>query len=142
MGVIGFNFTKVSAERNPAVSGQVNISNNLAIKDVQKEEMSIAGDGQLGLRVAFEFSSKYKPDMGNIVINANVLALESKEEGDKILKEWEKNKKLPDSFMRQTLSFMLRRCNIKALVLAEDLNLPSPVPLPKLDPGKASNDEE
>lgn len=142
MGVIGFNFTKVSAERNPAVSGQVNISNNLAVKDVKKEEMGIAGNDQLGLKVSFEFSSKYEPNMGNIMIHANVLALEKKEEGEKILKEWEKNKKLPDSFMRQALSFMLRRCNIKALVLAEDLNLPSPVPLPKLGPAKASNDEE
>ena len=140
MGIIGFNFTKVFAERNEGVQGQVNIKNNLAIKSVEKQELSIASKDQIGIKLSFEFSSKHEPNLGAITINANVLVLEPKEEGEKILKEWEKNKKLQDDFLKQTFTFTLRKCSVKALMLAEDLNLPSPVPLPQVKIGNAKEE--
>ena len=142
MGVIGFNFTKISAQRNEGKGTQVNIKNNISIKNVEEEKTPITGKDQSSLKVEFEFSSIYEPDLGNISIHATVLALESKEEGAKNIKEWKEKKKLPDNFMRHTFNFMLRRCNIKALVLAEDLNLPSPIQLPKLQSKKVEEDEE
>ena len=96
----------------------------------------------MSLKVEFDFSSTYEPDLGNISIYANVLSLETKEEAEKILKEWKDKKKLPEPFMRQTFNFMLRRCNIKALVLAEDLNLPSPIQLPKLQSKQVREEED
>ena len=140
MGIIGFNFTKVSAERNENVQGQVNIKNNLAIKSVEKQDLSIASKDQIGIKLSFEFSSKHEPNLGTIIINANVLVLEPREEGEKILKEWEKNKKLQDDFLKQTFTFTLRKCSVKALMLAEDLNLPSPVPLPQVKIGNAKEE--
>ncbi len=136
MSIIGFNFTKISAERNENVQGQVNIKNNLAIKGIEKQDISIASKDQISLKASFEFSSKLEPNMGSITILANVLMLETKDEGQKILDEWEKKKKLDEEFMKQTFTFMLRRCTIKALLLAEDLNLPSPLPLPQVQVGQ------
>jgi len=43
---------------------------------------------------------------------------------------------------RQMFSYVLRKCNIKALVLAEDLNLPSPVPLPRVETKPADQNEK
>ena len=120
MSIIGFNFTKIAAERNEGIQGQVNIKNNLAIKGIEKQDLSITSKDQFGLKVSFEFTSKLEPNMGSITIHANVLMLETKEEGQKILAEWEKTKKLDDELMKQTFTFMLRRCTIKALLLAED----------------------
>ena len=136
MSIIGFNFTKIAAERNEGIQGQVNIKNNLAIKGIEKQDLSITSKDQFGLKVSFEFTSKLEPNMGSITIHANVLMLETKEEGQKILAEWEKTNKLDDELMKQTFTFMLRRCTIKALLLAEDLNLPSPLPLPQVQVGQ------
>jgi hypothetical protein len=130
MGIIGFNFTKFSAERRENVGGKVNIKNNLSVQNVEKEDSRILAGDAVGLKVSFEFTSTYEPDLGKISIEANVIALEEKEPGEKILKEWEETKKLPDEFMETALNFMLRRCNIKALIFSEDLNLPLPIQLP------------
>jgi len=34
--------------------------------------------------------------------------------------------------MSEILNIILTRCNIQALILARDINLPSPIPLPKV----------
>ena len=34
--------------------------------------------------------------------------------------------------MAQVLNFVLAKCNIKALILSQDVNLPPQIPLPKL----------
>lgn|SRR3989344_2371818 len=138
MSIIGFNFTKISAEKSEGSQGQVNIKNNLAIKSLEKQELSVASKEQVALKVSFEFSSSYEPSLGNIKISANVLTLENKEKGDKIIQDWEKSKKLSDDFMKQIFTFTLRKCSVKALLLSEDLNLPSPVPLPQVKVGETS----
>jgi hypothetical protein len=139
MTIMGFNFTKFSGERKEVPGGQVNIKNNLTVKDLVEEKNRVMEGDMKTLKVSFEFSSTYEPDMGNISINANILTLEDKETGENILKEWTDNQKLPDDYMRKTLNFMLKRCNVKAINLSEDLNLPSPVPLPKIDPPKTED---
>lgn len=50
-----------------------------------------------------------------------------------ILAVWKKDKKVSDAIMAQILNMALNKCNVKALVLADDLSLPPPIPLPKIE---------
>jgi hypothetical protein len=58
----------------------------------------------------------------------------SDEKGAKsIIDEWKKNKKLPQNVMGTVLNTVLTRCNVQALIISRDVNLPPSVPLPKVE---------
>ena len=52
---------------------------------------------------------------------------------DEIVKGWKKNKQVPKETMTEVLNTILARCNVSALMLSRDVNLPPPIPLPKVE---------
>jgi len=132
MTIVGFNFTKINVEKKAGAGGKVNINNNVSIKDVKEYSLMLGKSEQKGLRFVFEFKSEYEPNMGSIVLNGDVMYLGPNEEVDKVMKEWKKNKKIDPDFSAPILNTVLTRSNIKALILSQDVNLPSPIPLPRI----------
>ena len=45
---------------------------------------------------------------------------------------WKKSKKIPMGVMEQIVNAALHKGNIQAIKISEDVNLPSPLPLPKV----------
>jgi len=132
MSVVGFNFTRITAEKKGKPKGKINIRNNLSIKDVKAEEVAVTADDREGVRVSFEFNSSYDPDIGSIQLLADVLLLENQEKKKAIMDTWNEKKNIPSEFIEPLFNLVLRRCNVKALVLAEDLRLPSPIQMGKV----------
>jgi len=135
MAIVGFNFTKINAELNEktARESKININNNISIKSVELAESVVASKGQKLLRFEFEFKSNYSPNLGSIALEGNILVLEEAKKVDDIEKEWKKSKTLPPETMKTVLSTALNKCNIQALILSQYLNLPAPIPLPKVE---------
>lgn len=136
MTIIGFNFTSVSAQKKDAVKGKININNNVSIKNVEEKDLSLGANKQKSLRFVFEFVSKYDPDIGGITLVGDVIYLEDAKKSKEILDEWNKNKKLPKDITGNVLNTVLGKCNIQALILSEKINLPPPIPLPKVQLGQ------
>ena len=137
MAIISFNFTKMVAERNEkSKGGKININNNISIKNVELSETAINAKDQKLLRFEFEFKSSYNPDLGSIKLEGDVLMLEEQKKVEDIEKGWKKNKTLPAEIMQQVLSAALNKCNIQALILSQQINLPAPIPLPKVETKK------
>jgi hypothetical protein len=134
MPIIGFNFNKITAEKKTAPKGKISINNNVAIKDVSSMDFNIGSTKQKGIRYEYEFTSKYEPKLGSIVIVGDVLALEEAKTVDEIVGGWKKNKKIEKKHMVPVMNTILSKCNIKALILSQDLNLPAPVQMPKVEP--------
>ncbi len=132
MTVVGFNFQKLVAERNPKVSGKINIKNNANIKEVEETDLALGVSKQKGVKFVFEFASKYEPGLGNITLTGDVLYLADDKKVAEIMKEWKKEKKVPKDVTEEVLNSVLSRCNIQALILSQDVNLPPPIPLPKV----------
>lgn len=133
MAIVGFNFTKILAERNEDVRGKINISNNVSIKNVEEADLSLGKTGQKGLKFSFEFISKYDPKVGNVLLEGNVLYVGDQKKVKEIFSGWKKDKKIPDDVVKGVLGVILNKCNIQALILSRDINIPSPVPLPKVE---------
>jgi len=131
MTVIGFSFTKMNVEKNNPVKGKVSINNNVGIKNVEETKLSINSDKKT-LKLDFEFSSVYEPDIGKILIEGEVIYLLDKDKADDAVKNWKKNKKIEKDMMTNVLNNVLMKCNIQALILSKDMNLPPPIPLPKV----------
>ncbi len=134
MAVIGFDLNKIMVERTGNVAGEIKINNNVAIKEIDKIGIPIKRDDQEGLRFGFEFTSSYEPKMGKVIIRGNIVVVENKKKAEDILKQWKKDKKAESDVMTSVLNMVLEKCNIEALILSRDVNLPPSIPLPKVKP--------
>src|SRR3989338_5494607 len=119
MTIVGFNFTKIEAEKKDLVKGKININNNVAIDKVEEKNFSLGSDKQKVLAFTFGFISKYNPDAGSIKITGDVLYMESSAKVKEILDGWKKDKSLPKEIMPTILNTVLNKCNIQALILSE-----------------------
>ena len=140
MTIVGFNLEKISVEKKAPVKGvNIDVKNNVTIKEITQKELSYGDEKKDGLKFAFEFAAVYSPDIGNITINGNVLYLASNKKSKEILKTWEKDKKLTKEIAPEILNTILMRCSIKTLNLAQEVNLPPNISLPSL---KVKNPED
>ena len=131
--IVGFGFTKLSAEKGEIAKGKIDISNNVSIKDIKEDDFSLGKDKKQNvLRFIFEFTSKYEPNIGSILFEGELLYMEEPKKAKEILADWKKDKKLSKDLMAGLLNTILTKCNVQALILSQQVNLPPPIPLPKV----------
>jgi hypothetical protein len=119
-------------EKNAPIKGKVSINNNVGIKSLEETKLNINSDRK-ALKLDFEFISTYEPDIGKILLTGEVIYLTDKTKADEAVKNWKKNKKIEKEMMTKVLNNVLAKCNIQALFLSDKMNLPPPIPLPKVD---------
>jgi len=142
MTIVGFNFNKIDVKRESTGSGKIGVKNNVAIKNIEETDLSMGKDKQKALKFVFEFSSKYEPKIGNILLGGDLLFIEDPKKLKEIQEGWKKTKKLPNEIMPNVLNTILARANILALNLSQEVNLPPPIPLPKVQIGGQGNKKE
>ncbi len=131
MKIIGFNFDKINIEKLSSKAGKLEVKTNIDISEIKevKSENTLMKEDFIG--VQFAFNVNYEPDFVRINLSGNVLfAVDSKLSKD-ILKQW-KDKKMPEDFRILLFNVILRKANLKALQLEEEMNLPLHVPMPSL----------
>ncbi|MBX4196500.1 hypothetical protein KW805_02850 [Candidatus Pacearchaeota archaeon] len=137
MQIIGFNFTKIVATKEgsfSAASLKTNPTINVEFTSIEKDKLDLLKDNEI-VRVSFKFSVAYgesrdKPDAEILMEGFIVLSLDKNQSKD-ILKNWKKKMVAPPLQMNLS-NIVLKRCTIKALVLEEELNLPTHIRLPQL----------
>lgn len=132
MPVIGIGMNSIEAKKQAdVVGGSVKVKSETDLKEVKKHK--IPGMESEALSVDFEFKTNYlSPDdekeLANITIEGTVLFV-----GDKIeetFEKWKKDGTLPEDVSIQVINMILDKCSKKALILSDDLQLPSPIALP------------
>lgn len=131
MGVLGFNYSKVLAERTNPVKGKVDINNSVHITDVEESKLAVV-KGQKAINVTFKYASQYSPKVAKIEIEGGLVYTAEEKDIKSYLKEWKDNKTMPRPVMTEMINYVLGKCNIEAIILSRDLNIPSPIPLPKV----------
>jgi len=131
MSIIGFNFEKIVVEKKNKISSKLSVKNNLSIVNVEQEKLNLTNSGEV-LKFNFEYTVDYEPKIGQIFLGGNILVMEDSKKVKEILDEWVKDKKLPKELMSQILNTILAKCNIKALGLTQEVNLPPHIKLPIL----------
>jgi len=135
MQIIGFNLTKVLVEREEKIEGKLEVKQNIDISDISKEKIPFS-EGE-AVKIKFNFTVTYDPDFAKLNLEGYLILMVDKDEMKKFLKSW-KNKKLPDESKVSLFNFIMSKCNIKALNLEDELNLPLHVPMPRINPNKTS----
>lgn len=133
MTIVGFNYTKLSVERkNTSPSGNITITNNLGVKDVEKAQLSLGINKQDGLRFIFNYNIKYGDGFAEINFEGELLYLTNKDQVTQVMNSWKNDKKVPDDILVKVLSQVMEKCTLQAIILSNEVHLPSPVRLPKL----------
>ena len=130
--IVGFGFTKLSAEKNENVKGKIDINNNVSVKDVVEDNLSLGKDKQTIVKFLFEFTANYEPAVGKILFEGEILFLEDPKKIKEILSSWKKDKKISKELMADLLNTILTKCNVEALILSQQVNLPPPIPMPRV----------
>lgn len=113
------------------VKGKIQVNNNVSLTNVEKAEFAVAPK-QASAKFYFEFTAKYEPKVADILLSGFLIFADKEESVKSIIDGWKKDKKLPKEVMSSVLNIVLSRCNVEALLLAREVNLPPPIPLPKV----------
>ena len=140
MQVIGFNFTKIEAERKKDINNDMKIASNISMKSITQEKLDIVKD-QVTLKFDFVFGIDYTKDIAEIKFSGFILVLTDKSQAKEVLKQWKK-KKIPDEARIPLFNYILQKCNLRALQFEEEFGLPPHIPLPRIDPNKKDNNRD
>lgn len=133
MRIIGFNLTKISGNRIDKIEGNLEITQNIDIKEIVEEEIQISKEK--ALKISFSFTINYSNNFAKIEFDGIVLILPEKNELKNIIKQWN-DKKIPEEIRVPLFNFIMQKCNVKALSLEDELNLPTHFQMPRIDAKK------
>lgn len=135
MRIIGFNFTKISIEKFSDKSEKLNIKTNIDIADINSINNDILNTKNSLMVVKFLYSVDYEPSFAKIDLSGTILFELDEKKTKNILEKW-KDKQIPEDFKLALFNLILRKSNVKALQLEDDMNLPLHISLPSLQPKK------
>lgn len=139
MKIIGFSFTKLNAEKAEKASTQnLNIKSNIDISDIYEVKSDFLNSKDTLVGVKFNYSISYEPEYAKIYFEGAVIFSVTQEEAKEILNSW-KDKKVNELFKVPLFNTILKKSNIKALHLEEELNLPTHIPMPSVKAEKTGN---
>ena len=149
MKIIGFNFTKIFAERARPEQGH-SLSTNIEFTNVEKDTIELLKDLD-AIKVSFKYSISFsdpnskkeekskkedqKEEKTPLFLEGLIVLSATKEESKDVLKFWKK-KQLPPPFNVALFNAILRKCTPKAIQLEDELDLPSHIPIPQITPKK------
>ncbi|MBW2997787.1 hypothetical protein KY349_05600 [Candidatus Woesearchaeota archaeon] len=137
MAIVGFEFTKINVQKQETAKGKINISNNVAIADIKKSDLQLGKTKQTGIKFIFDYRSLYEPKFARIELGGNILFLTDEKNAKEILESWDKEKKIKKEIAETIINSILTKCNIQSIILSNTVNLPPPVPMPKVNVASA-----
>jgi hypothetical protein len=141
MKVVGFNFTKLSAERYKLSLEKTKINSKMNISSIESIKSSLLSTGEDFLNVEFNYSLTYEPEFANIELKGNVILSVEPKLAKTILNDW-KEKTTSEEFRLPLLNIILKKATLKSLELEEELGLPIHLPLPSLKKEQKSEQKE
>lgn len=125
MPVKDFELKSIDAERfseKGAERKNVRVDHNSSVTSMKQRKKRIT-------EIAFRFTASYS-GMGRIEIEGKLLY---KGEKANLAKKWKDTNQMPDEAANEVHSTVLSNCIPEAVLLARELQLPPPIPLPQVD---------
>ena len=133
MSIIGLSFDSVQGNRDKEkrLTAEMKVNSVPRINDVKEVSVPTIGDKKV-LSLTFDFVTNYDPNVGEIKVSGDLLYMAK--DNKVLLKQWSKEKKLPEDTSLEILNYLFRKCLLKVSIIAEDLQLPPPIPMPTIKP--------
>jgi hypothetical protein len=132
MRLIGFNFTKIQAERFKDRAESIKFSTKINLSSIEPINSEALKTKEEIVRINFTYTLSYEPEFAKVELSGYaVLALDAKL-AKEVIKGF-KDKGTSDEFRVFVLNVILKKVNLKALQLEEELGLPLHLPLVSLN---------
>jgi len=141
MRVIGFNFTKINIERFKDRIDKIKFNTKIDILSIEPLKTEFLKTKEDIIKIDFNYSVSYEPDYAKLELAGNVLFSIDSKMARELLKGW-KNKTISEEFRISLFNVILRKSNIKALQLEDEMGLPLHLPLPSLNKNNKKEDNK
>tara|TARA_Y100000296_G_scaffold85746_1_gene122730 strand:+ start:1449 stop:1850 length:402 start_codon:yes stop_codon:yes gene_type:complete len=131
MKIIGFNFNKLNIEKNSDKFKDLKINTNIDILKVKQIKSEIFQSKEELIEVEFSYVIDYTPNIAKISLSGIVLVMADSKIIKDFIKQWKK-KKLPEEYRILIFNVILKKSNLKAMQLEDEMNLPLHIPLPSV----------
>ena len=132
MKLVGFNFKKIHIEKISDSLKGLNLNTKIHIDDISSIDSKLFKDEEEDLiKITFTYNINYDPDIAKIELSGNLLLSIEKTLSKGIIEGW-KERKMSEDFRIILFNLILKKSNVKALELEEQMNLPLHIPLPTL----------
>ncbi len=131
MRIAGFNFKKISVERTGEKVGDLKINTKIDVPHIEILKQEFVQTKDELLQIDFEYIVNYEPNFAKIELVGNVIVVLDIENAKEVVKHW-KDKEMSNELRISLFNVILRKCNIKALELEDEMNLPLHIPFPPL----------
>ena len=132
MKILGFNFTKISAEKyKDAAIKDLKIENSIDISDISEVKQDVLKADDEFLAIKFKYTVTYNPEVAKIELLGNILASVDSKMAKEVVKKW-KAKETPEEFRIPLFNTIFRKSGIKALGLEDEMNRPFHIQMPSL----------
>ncbi len=138
MKVIGYNLTKVFAEKKADPKTISSINTSIEFLNIEKDKIENIKDFEV-IKVDFNFTVSYESQtdkkdttlkVARIELEGNLIFAASKEEAKDLLK-FSKKKDMPTNIKVPLNNVIFKKCLVKAIELEDSLNLPFHIPIPQ-----------
>jgi len=131
MKLVGFNFKKIAAEKIGDVTKNLKVNTKLDILDIDSVDSPFFKGEEDLVKVKALYSVEYSPNIAKIELGVDILLGVEKAKTKELLESWNE-KKLSEDFRLLIFNLVLKKANVKALELEEQMNLPLHIPMPSL----------
>lgn len=133
MNILNMAFKSINAEKTATPKGKIGVESNISVDNLEETKMGL-DKTRTALKLSFTYTTKYTPEFAKITLKGESIVLVESEKAKKITEQWdkEKNKGLDPEFRTFVYNGIMNKCSLEAILLARELGLPSPVPLPRI----------
>lgn len=136
MKILGFNYTKLCAEKRTKVE-KPTLRTNIRFTNLEKEKSELKENEIVKMSFIYELlyttAESETEKQGEIICEGFLFVTFSKEESKDLWKLWKK-KEVSSAVKLPLFNYILRKCTTKAVLLQEEVGLPSHIPIPRLAP--------
>ena len=143
MPIVGMRIVSIEGKRGkPSDSPNININSMPKVTDVR--EIDLSDFDRKALALNFNLSTTYEPatpnqpkkekepPVGRIMMAGELVYLP--ENAQDVIKHWESSKNLPEKIRVEVINHLFRSCLLRMANIAEELQLPLPLTLPRIEP--------
>ncbi|MEK6827697.1 MAG: hypothetical protein AABX99_04405 [Nanoarchaeota archaeon] len=141
MRLVGFNFNKISIEKFKELGGELKFNTKIDISSISPLKSDLIKIKDEPIKIDFVYSILYEPEFAKLELAGTIILSVEPKIAREVLRGW-KDKELNEDFRLFIFNIILRKANIKALSLEEELNLPPHIPLPTLSKENVQKKED
>lgn len=130
--IIGFSIDSMEAGKDQMRGGETDINYTSSLTGVEDAEIESLDDTVA--RISFELGLGYRQDEEDVAdMSFEGSVLWRGDDAEDLIDSWEENEEIDEDVAAQVTNHVYRKCLTRAVGMADALELPSPVPMPRVN---------